>query len=229
MATNEDDNRYNGYWWDGWWVPGYISIETWYARAPIYSYGGAVFYAPNVMEGTARYRGYDLEGYLDGVALMSPADIGRTVWLRRPGEAWEGPFLVVDCARRGDMWPIAVVREEVVEVGFQTALRWGMVVGGEGWWRTRSAKLKGVEVWIGDYLPKYLTEPTDYRMPEAVYYPDWLEDGAEFATPLTEHRRRPVWKGDGCWRWQDDRLLCAEDFQAEPLIWAHDAPGGVQP
>lgn len=226
-TTNSDENPYNGYWWNGAWVPGYISIEGWYRRAPTYSYGGAVFYAPNLMEATAAYRGYSLDGYVDGVAMMSPADIGRTVWLRRSGGEWEGPFLVVDCARRGDFWPIAVLREEVVEVGFQTAVRWGMAVGGPGWWHTRTAKISPVEVWVGEWLPRYLTDETmDGPRPIAINYPEWVETGAAFATPLTEHRRRPVWKGDGCWRWQDDRLLCADDFPAEPLTWALEMPEG---
>lgn len=220
-SGNSDDNPYNGYTWDdGSWVPGYISIETWYTRAPIYSFGGAVFYAPFVMEGTARYRGYSLDGYLDGVAMMSPADIGRTVWLKRPGGEWEGPFLVVDCARRGDMWPIAITRGEVVEVGFSTALRWGMVRGGTWSWRTVTAKIPDVEVYVGESLPRWLTDAA-FDEPSAipVYYPGWLLDNAVFASRETEHRRRPVWKGDGCWRWQDDRLLCADDFPAEPLQW----------
>lgn len=224
-----DDDPYNGYRWvDGTQVPGYISIEFWYTRAPLYTFGGAVFYAPRVMEATADYRGYSLEGYLDGVAMMSPADIGRTVWLKPPGEPWEGPYLVVDCARRADMWPIAIVRREVVEVGFTTALRWGMVRGSGYSWHTNFARLDGVEVYVGETLPDWLTDP-DFEWafegngsvagPIPVYYPVWVLDNAIFATRLTEHRRRPVWKGDGCWRWQDDRLLCAEDFPAEPLQW----------
>ena len=77
------------------------------------------------MEATAEYRGLSLEGFLDGVALMSPTDIGKTAWIRGPN-GWEGPFLVVDCAQRDDIWPIVRYRREVVEVGWETKERWGL-------------------------------------------------------------------------------------------------------
>lgn len=121
-----DDTPFNGYWWQGgWWVPGYITAETWYNRTPEYSYGRAVYYAPGVMEATAQVRKMSLDGYLDGVALIPCSEIGETVWLKRPGFEWEGPYLVVDCARRGDAWPIYAFRHEVVEVGWETKTRWG--------------------------------------------------------------------------------------------------------
>ena len=153
---DNSDSVFDGYYWYDYWVPGYINNVTWYTHQPIHTIGKAVWYGPNVMEGTARYRGLDLEGYLDGVSLMSPADIGKKVWIKVNGE-WEGPFLSVDCARKGDMYGVIVHRGEVVEVGFRTAVRWGMVEeNGEvnDWF-------KEVEVYIGERVDEDST-PISY-------------------------------------------------------------------
>jgi hypothetical protein len=90
--------------------------------------GVAKYYAPGVMERVARTRGMALAGYVDGVALLPCEHVGREAWLVRPG-SWppvvEGPFLVVDCAAsRHYSWRVA--EGDVVEVGWETARRWGM-------------------------------------------------------------------------------------------------------
>jgi hypothetical protein len=164
-ANCGDGEPYNGYWWSyggslPTWVPGMVSIETWFLPAPLYAEGRAAYYAPHVMEATAEYRGLSLEGYVDGVSLMSPADIGLEVWLRPPGGEWEGPFLVVDCARKNDIWPIVAVRGELVEVGWRTAERWGM-----------KGPLQDVQV--SKWPPAALVaEPEDFR--------EWWKERAEF-------------------------------------------------
>jgi hypothetical protein len=59
------------------------------------------------------------------VAMMRAGDLGRKVWLQRPGELAEGPFLVVDYAAEqnfASLW----ARGVVAEVDFNTARRWGM-------------------------------------------------------------------------------------------------------
>lgn len=122
----DDEAPENGYMDRGVCVPGVISAETWWTAAPQYIVGKAVFYAPNVMEGTARYRNMSLDGFMGGVAMMSAADIGEVVWLKRPGSNWEGPYLVVDTSQRNHMWVNVVHIGEVVEVDFETARRWGM-------------------------------------------------------------------------------------------------------
>lgn len=109
-----------------------ISLVAWLTPAPAYSYGGAVWYAPGVMEATCAVRGISMDGYLDGVAMMSPADLGKPVWVRHSG-AWEGPFVVCDCGVRGQVWEMVVVRGEVIEVGWDTAVRWGMGPFDGGW------------------------------------------------------------------------------------------------
>ena len=172
-----DDEHFNGYWWrDESWVPGYVSRDTWFMPAPIWSEGKAVYYAPGVMEATAAYRDLDLTGYMDGVAMASPADIGRDVWLKLPDGEWEGPYLVVDCAKRGDIYPITVGRGEVVEVGFRTAERWGMVnyTGGNSW-EVFDHVIEGTQVSF--VYPDLLDFPT---APEMVDFPDWWLEKAEF-------------------------------------------------
>lgn len=109
-----------------------ISVAAWMTPAPAYSYGGAVWYAPGVMEATCAVRGISTTGFLDGVAMMSPADLGKTVWVRHGG-VWEGPFVVCDCGIRGQVWEMVEVRGEVIEVGWTTAARWGMGPFTGGW------------------------------------------------------------------------------------------------
>lgn len=126
----EDDTpnwTYDGYCWFGKWIPGLPDYRTQFLEYPTLTIGKAVFYGPRVMEATAYYRGLDLEDYIGGVATMTCGDIGESVWLRRPGFEWEGPFLVSDCARRNDLYGIIIYREEAIEVDFKTALRWNMI------------------------------------------------------------------------------------------------------
>jgi hypothetical protein len=102
-----------------------VTYKTWMSGHPTYSEGAATFYAPYVMEATADYRRLDLDGYVDGVSLMSPSDIGKVVWIKYDG-VWEGPFLSVDTAQQNHMCQAIQSRGEVVEVGYKTAERWGM-------------------------------------------------------------------------------------------------------
>lgn len=120
----DNGNPTDGYFWHGTevWVPGYITVETWFTPSPDHFTGKAVYYAQGLMEATAEWRGMSLDGFVGGVALMSPSDVGETVYIKF--REWEGPFLVVDCARRGDMWPVIMHRGEAVEVGHRTAIRW---------------------------------------------------------------------------------------------------------
>ena len=185
-ADCNDSNLFNGYWGrDEGFVPGMITRQSHFLPAPPLTMGMAVYYAEGIMEATARYRDFDLSDYADGVAMMSCADIGQTVWISRyrnryvdawPGINgneplfWEGPFLVVDCAEWDDHWPIALFRNEVVEVGFETAQRWGMMQPGT-WneWRLPVRVLKS------RYRP-----PDDFNYQSSIWYPDWFEEVARF-------------------------------------------------
>jgi len=127
----DDGIPLDGYWWqDSLWIPGLITVDTWFTPTPALATGKAAFYYPGLMKATAEYRGLDLDGYVDGVSLMTCADIGFEVWIQRPGHAWEGPYLSVDCARRGDLYGVVAGRGEVIEVSWKTAQRWGMVTEG---------------------------------------------------------------------------------------------------
>jgi hypothetical protein len=170
----------NGFWsWGEVWVPGYISVETWFTPAPDHFSGRVVFYSQGIMEATAAWRGLSLDGYIDGVSLMSPADIGHKVWIKFDG-IWEGPFLVVDCARRGDMWPIIMHREEAVEVGWETAQRWNL-------------EPPYPEVEVSKAYPRY---------DESFKLMDWFEEIVSFADKMGPriHFRPPnEWRIDGEW------------------------------
>ena len=126
----DNGNVYDGYWWrvsnPPYWVPVYPTEEQHFMRLPAYIMGKAVYYNFGLMEATARVRGLSLGGYVGGVALMSCGHTGESVWILRPGHDAEGPFRVVDCPRRGDMWPVTVFRGEVVEVDWRTWQRWGV-------------------------------------------------------------------------------------------------------
>ena len=144
-----------------------VSYDTWMTGHPVLSEGAAVFYAPGVMEATAVYRRLPLDNYVDGVSLMSPADIGQEVWIKYNG-AWEGPFLSVDTAQQNHMCQAIQTRGEVVEVGYKTAQRWGMV----DWPKVHEWKTP-VEVSL--IPPRYLYNFDIY----AVDFPEWWSAQAE--------------------------------------------------
>lgn len=162
------------------WTPGYITNQTWMMSMPEYTYGKATYYAPGAMEATMEYRALDYEDCIDGITLMSPIDIGRKAWVRIEDE-WHGPFCVVDCARKGDMYSVAVYRETVMEFSFNYAEKLGLASYNEHSERfyTPHEWFINVEVWL---------PPIDYqsKLPETegepIYYPDWFLENMEFAT-----------------------------------------------
>ncbi len=162
--------------------------------------GWAVSYSPGIMEATAAFMGFDLTEYKDGVALMSCADVGHTVWIRRREEwpdkfyEWDGPFLVVDCAEWDDHYAIAMYFGEVIEVGFKTAERWGWVT--RDWQGLHYTQyLEWVDVWKG-ITPPAIAE-------NAITYHEWFRDVVEF---------QPEWRG-----WTDRKPL----FRP-PHVWLID-------
>jgi len=131
----QDESVLNGYWWDklgSWeWVPVYPSIRSWFLPAfvsePKLMRGSVSYYAAGVMEATAEVRNLSLEGFRDGISLMSPADIGQTVWLYTQDYGWYGPLLVADCAKHGDIYPLVVLHNEIAELGAKSAEELGLV------------------------------------------------------------------------------------------------------
>jgi len=203
----DDGNSFNGHWWKSrFWVPGYISNSTWFEPAPIVSHGNATFYAPWIMEATAKYRGFDLSNYVDGVTLMSPADIGAEVWLKPPWGDWEGPYLVVDCARRGDIWPVINFYGDVIELGFKTAERWGMVEQHSRW---KAIRWKERDVLVSK-VPPHLVDQY-----EVIDYSQWWINQAEFThlwEPRPIYRYPSTWRINGEWHTFNHKPICSNPY-----------------
>lgn len=159
-----DEAIENGYADRGVCVPGRITKDSWYLGGPAHLIGIGTYYSTGIMERVAQNRGMSLDRYKDGVALMSPSDLGKTVWLRRPGHGWEGPFLVVDCSARLDMFVNTGINGMVVEVGHVTAARWGMAGG-----------INGIEVYKG-------SSPPDGG--RATFYRTWWLARVQFESPI---------------------------------------------
>lgn len=183
-------------------VPGYVTNETWMTSMPEYVSGKAVFFGPYAMDATAEYRGidYEKEGCIGGVSLMSPYNIGDRAWVKIDS-TWYGPYCVVDCAKKGDIYSIVVYREEVIEINFELAVEVGMVseqyVGG------------GYEVydWYKDVEVLVNKSPYQYSFEEKpIVYVDYFLDNLEFATGfeprvlvLEEGKRWKEYDGDKYW------------------------------
>ena len=149
----DNDGPYiNGY-CDHWGnhIPGYISNDSWMIGMPTYVIGKMVFYGPQAMDATAEYRGIDYDEMgcpFGGISLMSPIDIGQLAYLKI-NDIWYGPFCTVDCARRGDMYSVVVIRDEVVEVNYKFAERLGMVTTlSDGTYAVNKWSISNVEVYI---------------------------------------------------------------------------------
>lgn len=203
----DDGNTYNGYFWFGYWVDGLPTQATQLTERPPLVIGRAVFYAPWLMEATAEFRDLNLDGYLGGVSVISCGEIGNSVWLKRPGYSWEGPYLVADCSRRNDMEGQVRYGNLNVEVDFDTAVRWNMAIyGGEGndgsenagrWTAINGGVIDNVLV--SKYPPAYITD-----IHSAVPVLKWFENIVEYAKPKDDLYRllsRPprTWRVEGVW------------------------------
>jgi hypothetical protein len=181
----EQTNPFNGYYWYGTWVPGMLSERSQFLTMPDIFEGSAIGYGPNLMEATSAFFGISLENVEDGVALSFCSEIGTKVWLKRPYNPkvigtgiFEGPFIVVDCGARNDIYGQVMGRKEVVEVGFKTALKWKMVTNLSGAseaysWGWDQRRIDGVIV--SKIPPECL--PAEYT-PVKLY--EWFPPLAEF-------------------------------------------------
>ncbi|GIK73506.1 MAG: hypothetical protein BroJett021_24940 [Chloroflexota bacterium] len=112
-------------------------LTHWSQLTPAYSEptplpvtGLAMYYAPRVMDGVASYRERvnnieECEECIGRVALLRAGDIGRHVWIQVGDGVVEGPFQVLDVAGRHHI-PDLLRRNWVVDVDYETAMRWGM-------------------------------------------------------------------------------------------------------
>lgn len=175
----DDGIEYNGwhYGLNGKWIPGMPTHASQFLVAPEVFIGDVWPYSYGVMEGTAKERGLSLDNVVDGVALMTCADIGSLVWLQRQGHDWEGPFKVVDCAQRNDLYNVIVHRNEAVEVGFKTAVKWGMATERKmlyGEWHNYWPNPIVYGVTVSKTAPDQLE---DY---EVINYSEWFLDNVIF-------------------------------------------------
>ena len=93
-----------------------VSVATWMTALPNHASGTIVNYGDSqLMQDQAIYRDYDLNGYVSGIAVMSPSDLGRPFWIR-VNNVWYGPFLAVDTSTRHDFCDNVGYRREVAEV-----------------------------------------------------------------------------------------------------------------
>lgn len=120
------------------------------------------------IEANAEYRGYDLAVYRDrcGLAAMSPANLGSTVWLRTPDGDWWGPCLVVDTVARTDWHHSVIETGEIVEIPRQILKAlYGTDYGAQGEAYFGDCPPSGVSV-AGIYAPLVVA---DHRRPVVAY------------------------------------------------------------
>ena len=199
------DPEYNGQCWQPvyYWNPGVPTYQSQYMRMPDISIGTAYAYETNLMEHTAMFHGLTLDDVKDGVALPFCSEIGNKVWLMRTsvGE-WEGPFKVVDCAGLLDLYNVVVHRQEVVEVGFKTAVKWGMVKdihkSGESWGKTWDHRR------VDDVIVS-MVDPKNLTIVHPVKLSDWFSREAVFFRTQAEwdNAYKPLFKSiDGVPSWR---------------------------
>jgi hypothetical protein len=120
----EDGERWNGFTYLNICVPGIITKESQFFESPRAHYGMMTSYAAGVMEAQVAYRGWDPS--VEGVALMSCAEIGKTVYLNVEGqEKWWGPFRVADCSGHNHLYYHMVEMGLAVEVSYKMAKEMG--------------------------------------------------------------------------------------------------------
>jgi hypothetical protein len=129
---------------------------------PDYAKGVVTWVNPHRMEDTASVNNIDLTPFKDGIALMSCSDVGETVWLRRPEHEWEGPYVVADCANKKHMFAAICYKREIAEVGFNTAVDWGLAYIEDDKVKIVSHTVQDVEVFKSSDFPNPTGEPIDY-------------------------------------------------------------------
>lgn len=194
-----DPHKINGYYYDDpdweqfcrreeyFWIPGLLTYESQFIRTPDLTIGKVYGYEANLMEHTAMFHELKIDSVRDGIALPFCSEIGGYVWVKRPYNSdiagtgvWEGPFRVVDCGGVLDLYNVVVHRREVAEVGFQTAIDWGMVknlsqTGESTWDKSWDMRSWYTDIMVSKINPKYL--PDDL---EPVILSNWFAERATF-------------------------------------------------
>ena len=147
----------------GYFYPSLITPESAQRKMPDYVKGDVTWVNPHRMEDTAVVNNIDLSPFKDGIALMSCSDIGETVWLKRPDHNWDGPFVVADCANPRHMFAAICYKGEVAELGFKTAVEWGLATYENEKVGIIHHVVLNVEVARSAGAPNTSGAPTDYR------------------------------------------------------------------
>jgi hypothetical protein len=145
-ATLPQADYESGYCWlEKYWVPGVVVPRMLYYKQPSLVWGYVSHYDPGVMPSAP--------GYVGGVALEMCADVGETVWIKPGSMPWDGPFLVVDCARPVGVYVNAVIFGIAVEVDQATFLRWGRYRGAAIVSKKSPETIGGeLPIYIGDWF-----------------------------------------------------------------------------
>lgn len=190
----DTDGPYIDFYCDHWGnrVPFYINNDSWMIGMPEHVSGKMAFYGIYSMDATARFRGIDYEEMgcpMGGISLMSPIDIGQLAYIKVDNE-WYGPFCVVDCAKRGDMYSIVVYRDEVVEVNFEFAETLGMVER-----RGDSYIVREWYKYAEVYVPS-ANHPLQFPTRSPINFDEyWLERAKSI-----NHYESPVFQVEGGWK-----------------------------
>ncbi len=147
----------------GYFYPSLITVDAARRALPDYAEGVVTWVNPNRMEDTALVNNINLSNYIDGIALMSCADIGQTVWIKRPEADWEGPYVVADCANPKHMFAAICYKEEITELGFKTAQAWGLATYDNEKVKVVKHVVAGVQIMKSTGFPEPNGEPVDYR------------------------------------------------------------------
>lgn len=127
-----------------------------HASGRLVRYGGDYLARVN-----ADFHGYTLPASGCGLAVMSPADLGKLVWVRVPGGPWVGPCRSVDVAKRTDFLAYVNDLEEIVEITDSTRAQLGITenVFGEAYVGQCPPERETMAA-VYHVNPRFSTEPT---------------------------------------------------------------------
>lgn len=97
-----------------------VALSVWLTAMPSYVKGNFVYYGPQyLIQANADFRGYTLVPFRDqcGMSAISPADLGKIVWIRLDDGSWYGPCTFVDVGAWHDYYSLVYVKHEIAELG----------------------------------------------------------------------------------------------------------------
>ena len=138
-----------------------VILAVWLFAMPRHAFGLIGNYGSvRTTEANALYRSYSMEGFECGGALMSPSDIGKVFWLRRPGGKWFGPCLSVDVASRKDFYTYVTLQGKILEVDERGMKFLDAEHGTQG------------EVYVGVCPPPATSVAREYSLPYVKFDPE---------------------------------------------------------